>query len=56
MQERFATITTADGAMETFITHPEEGGPFPAVVLYMDIWGVREELYDAGRQIGRAHV
>lgn len=52
MRERFAAIETADGTMETFITHPEEGGPFPAVVLYMDIWGVREELFDAARRIG----
>ena len=52
MRERLAGIKTADGTMETFITHPEEGGPFPAVVLYMDIWGVREELYDVARRIG----
>jgi hypothetical protein len=32
--------------MEAFVTYPEENGPFPAVILYMDIWGVREELYD----------
>jgi carboxymethylenebutenolidase len=52
MRERLAGIATADGTMETFITHPEEGGPFPAVVVYMDIWGVREELYDVARRIG----
>src|SRR5262245_10314905 len=37
--------------METFITHPEQGGPFPPVVFYMDIWGVREELYDLARRV-----
>lgn len=37
--------------METFITHPEQGGPFAAVVLYMDVWGIREELYDIARRI-----
>ena len=37
--------------METFVTHPEEGGPFPAVVIYMDIWGVREELFDIARRV-----
>ena len=30
--------------MESFITHPQQDGPFPPVILYMDIWGVREEL------------
>jgi len=37
--------------METFVTHPEQDGPFPPVVLYMDIWGVREELYDLARRV-----
>jgi carboxymethylenebutenolidase len=52
MHERFIDIKTAEGAMETFVTHPEENGPFPAVIIYMDIWGVREELYDIARRVG----
>jgi carboxymethylenebutenolidase len=51
VKERFAEIPTADGRMETFVTHPEQDGPFPPVVLYMDVWGVREELYDLARRI-----
>ena len=38
--------------METFVTHPEQDGPFPAVILYMDIWGVREELFEIARRVG----
>src|SRR5262249_43105098 len=41
MQEQFVEIKTAAGVMEAFVTHPEENGPFPAVMIYMDIWGVR---------------
>jgi len=52
MHERLLSIKTADGVMETFTTHPEKDGPFPAVILYMDIWGVRDELYDIARRIG----
>jgi carboxymethylenebutenolidase len=52
MHERIVAITTPDGQMETFITHPEEGYPFPAVVLYMDFWDVREELFDIARRVG----
>ncbi len=52
MKERIIDIPTADGPMETFVTHPEEGGPFPAVILYMDVWGVREELYEIARRVG----
>ena len=32
--------------MDSFVIHPEEGGPFPAVVVLMDIWGLREELFE----------
>ena len=45
MHEKTIEIPTADGRMETFITHPEEGGPFAPVVVYMGVWGLREELY-----------
>jgi carboxymethylenebutenolidase len=44
-------IATADGAMETFITHPERGGPFPAVLMLMDAPGIREELRDMARRL-----
>lgn len=40
--------------MNTFITHPEEGGPFPVVLFYMDAPGKREELHDMARRIGTA--
>ena len=52
MHERVVAIPTPDGQVESFITHPEEDGPFPAVVLYMDFWGVREELFDIARRVG----
>ena len=52
MHERVVAIPTPDGQMESFIIHPEEDGPFPAVVLYMDFWGVREELFDIARRVG----
>lgn len=52
MHERFVEIATKAGRMETFITHPEEGGPHPVVIVFMDVWGVREELFDIARRIG----
>ncbi|MGE0255786.1 MAG: dienelactone hydrolase family protein [Alphaproteobacteria bacterium] len=51
MLERFVDIATADGRMKTFVVHPEQDGPFPPVVLYMDVWGVREQLFDIARRI-----
>src|SRR5262252_1669459 len=52
MQERFVPIETPCGRMETFVTHPEQDGPFPPVIVYMDIWGVREELFEIARRVG----
>ena len=52
MKERFVGIETPSGRMETFVTHPEHDGPFPAVIIYMDIWGVREELFEIARRVG----
>lgn len=51
MIERTADIPSADGRISTFITHPQDGAPHPAIVVYMDVWGVREELYDIARRI-----
>ena len=52
MQEKNVAIETGDGKMDTFITHPDGSGPFPAVILYMDAPGIREELYDFARRVG----
>jgi carboxymethylenebutenolidase len=52
MIDRELDIQTADGAMNTFVTHPEEGGPHPVVLFYMDAPGKREELHDMARRLG----
>ncbi len=52
MREKNVDIPTRDGQMDTFICHPEDDGPFPAVILYMDAPGIREELRDMARRIG----
>ncbi len=54
MIEHHLDIATAHGAMNTFITHPEEGGPHPVVFFYMDAPGKREELHDMARRLGTA--
>ena len=54
MKQRNWDIETTDGRMDTFITHPDQGGPFPAVIIYMDAPGIREELYDFARRVGSA--
>ncbi len=51
MLEQTLDLATKDGAMETFICHPERGGPYPPVLLLMDAPGIREELYDMARRL-----
>jgi carboxymethylenebutenolidase len=52
--EQHLDISTADGAMNSFVVHPSEGGPFPVVLFYMDAPGKREELHDMARRIAAA--
>ncbi len=51
MIEQHLDIPTADGAMNSFLVHPDEGGPFPVVLFYMDAPGKREELHDMARRL-----
>ena len=51
MIENRVEIITADGVMDTFVTYPERGGPFPVIFFYMDAPGIREELRDMVRRL-----
>jgi dienelactone hydrolase len=51
MIEKTLDIATADGAMNTFVVHPERAGPFPVVLFYMDAPGWRDELRDMARRL-----
>jgi carboxymethylenebutenolidase len=51
MIEKTLDVRTGDGAMETFICHPERGGAHPVVLLLMDAPGIREELRDMTRRL-----
>jgi carboxymethylenebutenolidase len=47
MVEREIRIETPDGSMRAFVTCPDEGGPFPLVVMLMDAPGYRDALKQA---------
>ena len=51
MIESEIDLTTPDGAMNTFITLPDEGASHPLVIFLMDAPGKREELHDMARRI-----
>ncbi len=47
-------IETPDGLMNTFITYPDIGGPYPVVLFLMDGKGKRNELHDMARRLAEA--
>jgi carboxymethylenebutenolidase len=51
MIEKHLDISTADGSMNSFVVYPEEHGPHPVVLFYMDAPGKREELHDMARRL-----
>jgi carboxymethylenebutenolidase len=54
MLEHNIDIATPDGAMNSFVVHPDEGGPRPVVLLLMDAPGKRQELHDMASRIATA--
>src|SRR5271156_5797130 len=53
MIEKHVEVETPAGRMETFICHPERGGPYPVIIFFMDAPGIREELRDMARRLAR---
>lgn len=51
MHEQEVDIKTRDGQMNTFVTRPDDDGPWPVVLFLMDAPGKREELHDMARRI-----
>lgn len=44
-------IKTPDGMMDGYAARPDGAGSFPLVVLFMDVWGLREELFRIARRV-----
>ena len=54
MIEKRIEIETPDGAMTTFVFHPDESGPFPLVLYLMDAPSVRPALRDMASRLASA--
>jgi len=54
MLERMVDIERPDGKLNVYAYCPDEGGPFPVVLLYMDASGVREALAKLCRRLASA--
>jgi carboxymethylenebutenolidase len=51
LTEQTLAVATSSGSMPTFVVRPSATAAVPAVILYMDVWGIREELRDIARQV-----
>jgi carboxymethylenebutenolidase len=48
-------LTTADGVMDTYTFQPSSGdGPWPAVIVYMDAFGIRPDLDSMAQRLADA--
>jgi len=54
MIERDVEVITKYGRQPAFAVCPDAPGPFPAIILYMDAPGIREELRNQARRIAKA--
>jgi carboxymethylenebutenolidase len=44
-------ITTRDGVCASYVYHPASGGPWPAVLVYMDGLGIRPAMLEIGERL-----
>jgi len=51
MIEQELLVKTPDGTLDTFVCHPDEGGPHPIVIIYMDAPGIRNELREMASRL-----
>ncbi len=49
LREIRPVIDTPDGPMDAFLALPDTNGSGPCAILYMDVFGLREELFDLAR-------
>src|SRR3954470_6722253 len=44
-------IRTTDGVCPSYLSHPTGGGPWPAVLMYMDGVGIRPAMLEVGERL-----
>ncbi|WP_425839908.1 dienelactone hydrolase family protein [Streptomyces fractus] len=54
VQRASVDIPTPDGTADAYLTHPVDGGPHPAVLLYMDAFGPRPPLESMADRLAAA--
>ncbi len=53
MSDEAVTLTTPDGPMEAFVARPEGDGPFAALIVAQEAFGVNDHMRDVCRRFAR---
>jgi carboxymethylenebutenolidase len=48
---RSIDIPTSRGVIDAYAAHPGDAKPSPLVIVFMDVWGLREELFAIARRV-----
>lgn len=51
MQTTTVDVPTSDGVADAYLVRPDGDGPFPAVVVFMDAFGLRPRLAEMAERI-----
>jgi carboxymethylenebutenolidase len=51
MTGKLVDISTPFGMMDAYAAHPDADRSYPLVIVFMDVWGLREELFAIARRI-----
>jgi len=50
VKAEWVTTKTADGDMRVYVASPEGSGPYPAIIVIMEIFGVNEHIQEVTRR------
>jgi carboxymethylenebutenolidase len=51
MADQDVVVTTADGSCDAALIHPQGKGPFPGVILFTDVFGLRPTMRDMAKRL-----
>lgn len=51
LHQQWITLPADGGEMEAYVARPEHGGPWPAVIVFMEIFGVNSHIRDVTNRI-----
>jgi carboxymethylenebutenolidase len=51
MVDTDVVVTTADGSCDAALIHPKGKGPWPGIILFVDVFGLRPTMRDMAKRL-----